>query len=63
MSADFICDGCGKREPGYWNGQYFSKPDKWYLRSDEDGPQVACSRTCIDVIAEATGKTSGVLPV
>lgn len=63
MSAEFICDGCGKRAPGeYAHGQWF-KPRDWYERSDEDGPQDACSRACIEVIAAKTGKTGCVLPI
>ena len=64
MAAESICDGCGKREPmargalGTWH-----KPHNWYERSDEDGIQTACSRECIQKIAEKTGKTSLVLPV
>lgn len=64
MAAESICDGCGKRAPmvqgrlGSWH-----KPSVWYERSDEDGIQTACSRKCIDLIAEKTGKSSCVLPI
>lgn len=62
MACEFICDGCGKRQqvqafPGGW-----FKPNSWYERSDKDGTQVACSRECIKVIAEKSGKTDCVLP-
>lgn len=62
MACEFICDGCGKRQqvspfPGGW-----FKPSSWYERSDKDGTQVACSRECIKVIAEKTGKTDVVAP-
>lgn len=63
MAVEYICDGCGKREPATNNGRNWFKPSAWYQRSDDEGPQVACSRECIDAIAEKTGKTSVVLPV
>lgn len=63
MAAEWICDGCGKRIPGVPAGGRWHKPDSWYERSDGDGIQTACSRPCIDRIANATGKTKVVLPV
>lgn len=62
--CEFICDGCGKREPGFCNrsGDWF-KPADWYERSDDDGTQTACSRECIKKIAEKTGKTTVVFPL
>lgn len=64
MACEFICDGCGKRAPGFSNrlGGWF-KPRSWYERTDEEGTQTACSRECIQKIAEKTGKTNVVLPV
>lgn len=63
MSAEIICDGCGKRElMESHHGNWF-KPSHWYERSDEDGIQSACSRPCIENIAQQTGKTSVVLPI
>ena len=64
MSCEFICDGCGKREPGLYNdmGDWF-KPGSWFQRSDDDGPQVVCCRECIERVAEKTGKTNLVLPI
>ena len=38
------------------------KPRSWYERSDDDGIQTACSRECIDAIAEKTKKPGVVLP-
>lgn len=64
MAAESICDGCGKRAPmvkgelGTWH-----KPHSWFERSDKDGIQTACSRECIEKIAEKSGKTACVLPV
>lgn len=62
MPCEFICDGCGKRAAGIWYGQEWHKPASWYVRADEDGPQLACSRECIEKIADKTGKTKVVLP-
>lgn len=62
MAAEIICDGCGKREPmESAHGRWF-KPSLWFERSDKDGIQSACSRQCIDAIAEKSGKTNVVLP-
>ena len=63
MACKFICDGCGHEAPGYYNGRDWFKPHSWFERSDEDGPQDACSRQCIDKIAEKSGKTDVVLPI
>ena len=64
MACEYICDGCGKREPadkslmGDW-----IKPRLWFRRCDLDGSQDACCRECIKKIAEKTGKTDLVLPI
>ena len=63
MSVEYICDGCGSRAPASHNGLNWFKPPSWFQRSDEDGPQDACSRECVDVVAAKTGKTRVVLPV
>lgn len=63
MACEYICDGCLTRMPALDNGRDYIKPDGWYKRADKDGIQVACSRECIEKIAEKTGKTSVVLPV
>ena len=62
MACEYVCDGCGKREPAWHNGQQWFKPTHWYERSDEDGIQTACCRECIKKIAEKTGKTNVVAP-
>jgi hypothetical protein len=60
----FRCDGCGKQEAGSSNRHgYWFKPHEWFQRTDDEGTQLACSRKCIDAIAEASGKTSVVLPI
>ena len=59
----YICDGCGKEAPGYFNGSYWHKPALWFERSDEDGEQLACSRDCIKTVAKTTGKTELVVPL
>jgi hypothetical protein len=60
----FVCDGCGTQQDGHFGGFLEAhKPPGWFARRDEDGVQVACSRTCIDAIAAKSGKTSVVLPI
>lgn len=56
MKRAWICGGCGISAYGE------IKPYDWYIRSDEDGEQIACSRPCIEIIAKKTGKTSVVAP-
>ena len=66
MSATIKCDGCGKESPmvRYKGGAPgWHKPDKWYQRQDEDGIQDACSRECIQTIAEQSGKSDVVIPI
>ncbi len=63
MAAKSICDGCGKEAPMSNNGREWFKPRDWFERSDGDGIQTACSRECIEKVAEKTGKTAVVLPV
>lgn len=58
----FRCDGCGQRAAGHFQNHWW-KPDSWFQRSDADGAQIACSRECIDKVAERSGKTGLVLPV
>jgi hypothetical protein len=57
------CCGCGKKQQGSFgkNGDAF-KPHSWFMRGDEDGVQVTCSRECIEKVAAASGKTPCVLP-
>lgn len=63
MAVEYVCDGCGKREPAIHYGRAeWHKPHNWFQRGDENGPQDACSRECIEKIAKATGKTGVVLP-
>lgn len=52
------CDGCGL------DSGKEEKPWNWYQRTDRDTREVqtACSRACIDVIAEKTGSTRVILP-
>lgn len=63
MSAESICDGCGKREEMINIGCTWYKPDLWFERSDGNGIQTSCSRECIDKISKKTGKTDLVLPI
>ena len=59
----FHCDGCGKQEEGGFSNDAWHKPERWFQRSDDDGPQIACSRECIDKISAKSSKTGVVLPV
>ncbi len=63
MSMIVICDGCGKPEKARQAGDEWMKPYDWYQRSDEDGIQIACSRYCIGVVAEKSGKMGAVWPI
>lgn len=63
MACEYVCDGCGKREPAVLYPGGLFKPAAWYERSDEDGVQHACSRECIEKVARTSGKTSVVLPI
>lgn len=58
----FECDGCGRQEEGFFVDATAVKPHLWYSRRDQDGTQLACSRACIDKVAEKSGKTRVVLP-
>ena len=64
MAVIYVCDGCGKQEPGSFNddGRSF-KPHLWFSRTDKDGTQLACTRVCIETVAKKTGKTDLVLPI
>ena len=62
MAVEYICDGCGKREPAMFANRAWHKPRVWYQRMDEDGVQDACSPECIKKISEKSGKTSVTLP-
>ncbi len=62
MACEYICDGCGKRTKATHNGCDWFKPNTWFQRSDDDGPQDACSRECIEEVSKETGKTAVVLP-
>jgi hypothetical protein len=61
--CEFTCQGCGAKAPGVYHGGDWHKPNSWFERSDDDGPQTVCSRECIDRVAEKTGKTGCVLPI
>lgn len=63
MACEFTCDGCGEKRPGaYHHGSWF-KPHDWFERADDDGPQTACSRACVDRVAKKTGKHNVILPI
>lgn len=62
MACTFICDGCGKKTKAQKVRHDWRKPHNWFQRSDDDGIQDACSRECVDKVAEKTGKTQVVAP-
>lgn len=78
MSAEWICDGCGRREPGEigLSGNWF-KPSRWYEKTvfEDEGSSPfgkvgrakttlsACSRACIESASKKAGVHSLVLPV
>jgi hypothetical protein len=63
MACEFICDGCRERKSGFYNSIGWFKPALWFERSDKDGVQTVCSRECIKIVAEKTGKTNLVVPI
>lgn len=65
MACEYICDGCGKRQRADFliTGVGWKKPQDWFQRQDERGPQDACSRECVRVIADKTNGTRIVLPL
>ena len=58
MSVTYKCDGCGTTV----EQRSSFKPSAWFVRGQEGEQQHACSRPCIEKIAEATGSTRVVLP-
>lgn len=65
MAVEFICDGCGKREPcvyGYAGDAH--KPGQWFQRFDKEKNKAlhACSRACVDRTADKTGSHRVILP-
>lgn len=79
MSAEWICDGCGKREPGAISalGNWCAPPG-WFERTvfEDEGTVTrfgpvgrakatlsACSRECIEPAAKKAGAHSLVLPI
>ena len=63
VQCEFTCQGCGVKAPGEFYNHGWHKPATWFERSDEDGPQTACSRRCIETISKRSGKTSLVFPL
>lgn len=52
MAVEWICDGCGKRQPGEHNGQHWFKPSVWFERTADDRILAACSRECVERVNE-----------
>lgn len=61
----FRCDGCGLTAPGVFSShsQAWHKPSHWYQRSDDKGPQLACSRQCIQTASANAGTSPAILPI
>lgn len=51
MPVEYICNGCGKREPGHASdlGDWH-KPYEWFQRTINGVTQLACSRECVNKI-------------
>lgn len=79
MSAEWICDGCGKRAEGVATQSGWIRPYEWYERHlsvKDDGTEAglfsrgtfktiltACSRCCVETVAAKNGAHSVVLPI
>lgn len=77
MAAVWICDGCGRQQPGSVGRDGWRKPVEWYEKTvfdkeeagfGQDHGQVkavlsACSRECIAKAAAKHGVHGVVLPV
>lgn len=64
MACEFICDGCGKREPAERREKGCGKPWMWYQRTQPETGKVfdACCRECIEQINRETGDPAPVMP-
>lgn len=59
MSAEAICDGCGKRARMTNHYGAWHKPHSWYERTpDGEATITACSRECIEKV-EAKRRDDG----
>jgi len=56
MACEFICDACGKREPGIATMVGWTKPVNWYTKHAGGKALTACSTECIKTL-EAAAKT------
>lgn len=65
MAVIFVCDACGKREPGTHNGLSWLKPSAWFTRTTKDGKTIltACSRGCVERINTDRGEHTAVIPL
>ncbi len=62
MAIECICDGCGRRTPAI-AGAYgrWHKPAGWFQLAGRGRFLVACSRPCIERVAEKENVTRRVL--
>lgn len=66
MAVIFVCDACGKQEPGQTNGAGgWSKPGEWFSRTPkgERTELVACSRRCVERLNADRGETTPIIPL
>jgi len=77
MAAMWICDGCGRQQPGSVGRGGWQKPISWYEKTVYEKEEAgfgmdlgevkavlsACSRECIAKAAKSHGVHSLVLPV
>lgn len=71
MSVKYICDGCGKEEPGEHHPGGVFKPSDWFSRCIWEGDErrqyprwlFACSRECVEKINEKSDDPMPILPI
>lgn len=56
MAVEFICDGCGKREPADVTGDVIRIPDNWFGRHAANTAESVCSRACAETIDKKEGR-------
>jgi hypothetical protein len=71
MSCKFICDGCGKEAPGYYNGRDWFKPNSWFAKNiDNENSKsdkliclTVCSRDCIKKASKKFETDNVIIPI
>ena len=62
MPAIIICDNCGKKKKMTQFEGGWLRPISWFSRSDKDGIQTACSKSCKKRIEIKTGRSDYLFP-